>query len=291
MRSQQQMMELIMDVAHRNPHIRAVAMNGSRVNPHVRADLFQDYDVVYLVDTLEPFVQEHRWVDVFGERIMMQMPDESNRLAGESLVRFMYLMQFADGNRIDLRLQRIDHWREYIDEDRLTVILLDKDGVLPELALPDDTDYRVKRPTAAAFTGCCNEFWWVSMYIAKGLWRQELLYALDMMNRYARPMLEQLLCWEAGYEHAFQISTGKSGKYLPLYLDESICAQLFATYPAAHAEAIWQSLFVMSDLFAERARWLAERLGYVYDEGEAQRVRAHLTHVYHLPADASHLYE
>lgn len=291
MRNEQQMMELILGIAECHPHIRAVAMNGSRVNPTAPKDLFQDYDIVYLVDAMEPFVSDHRWVEVFGEQIIMQMPDRDELPAHDGLVKFMYLLQLADGNRIDLRLQRIDHWREYVDEDRLTVILLDKDGRLPELPALDDRDYWVQRPTAEHFAGCCNEFWWVSTYIAKGLWRQELLYALDHLNRYVRPMLEQMLCWQVGSEHQFRISTGKSGKYLPQYLDDSILTRLLATYPQADSEAIWQSVFVMVELFDERARLLAERLGYMYDDEEAQRVRAHLLHVYVLPADASQIYE
>lgn len=291
MRSEQQMMGLIIETAERNPHIRAVAMNGSRVNPAAPKDIFQDYDIVYLVDTLEPFVSDHRWVERFGEQIMMQMPDQSELPLHEGMVKYMYLMQLADGNRIDLRLQRIDRWREYVDEDRLTVILLDKDGILPQLAVPDDREYWVKRPTAEDFSGCCNEFWWVSTYIAKGLWRQELLYALDQLNRYVRPMLEQMLCWQAGSEHQFQINTGKSGKYLPHYLEQSTLVRLLATYPQADSEAIWQSVFVMMELFDERARLMAERLGYMYDDGEAQRVRAHMLHVYRLPVDTPQIYE
>ncbi|MFD1886695.1 aminoglycoside 6-adenylyltransferase [Paenibacillus wenxiniae] len=291
MRNQQQMMELILDTAQHNPHIRAVTMNGSRVNPNVPKDVFQDYDIVYLVDTLEPLVSDHRWIDVFGERMIMQLPDREQLPMHDGMIKFMYLIQLADGNRIDLRLQHIDHWREYVNEDRLTVILLDKDGRLPQLPAPDDRDYWIQRPTAADFAGCCNEFWWVSTYIAKGLWRQELLYALDHLNRYVRPQLEQMLCWQAASQHQFQITTGKSGKYLPQYLDDSTMARLLATYPHADNEAIWQSVFVMVELFDECARLVAERLGYMYDDGEAQRVCVHLLHVYALPADAIHMYE
>ncbi len=289
MRSTEQMMELILQIAQQEPRIRAVAMNGSRVNPAAPRDLFQDYDIVYLVESIEPFIQDHSWVDVFGERIIMQMPDESELPVDEDIVKFMYLMQLADGNRIDLRLQRMDHWQDYVEEDRLTVIVLDKDGVLPALEAPSDVDYWVKCPNVVAFHACCNEFWWVSTYIAKGLWRRELLYALDMLNQYVRPMLQQMLCWQVGSEHDFQVNTGKSGKYLPLYLDAAAWDRLLATYPLADVEAIWQSVFVMTELFDERSYVVAHRLGYVYDGGEAQRVRAYLNRVYNLPVDAEHM--
>lgn len=54
---------------------------------------------------------------------------------------YMYLMQFTDGNRIDLHLQSIDSLKREYGTDKLTVPLLDKDGRLPQLPPPSDEDY------------------------------------------------------------------------------------------------------------------------------------------------------
>jgi len=35
--------------------IRAVIMSGSRANPNARRDLFQDFDIVYLVTDVDSF--------------------------------------------------------------------------------------------------------------------------------------------------------------------------------------------------------------------------------------------
>ena len=42
MRTEQEMMDLIMDVAKKDERIRAVYMNGSRTNPNATKDIFQD---------------------------------------------------------------------------------------------------------------------------------------------------------------------------------------------------------------------------------------------------------
>ena len=42
MRTEQQMMELILGYAQKDDRVRAVAMNGSRVNPGLPADRFQE---------------------------------------------------------------------------------------------------------------------------------------------------------------------------------------------------------------------------------------------------------
>ena len=46
MRTETEMMELILSVAKEDERIRAVYMNGSRTNPNAPKDLFQDYDIV-----------------------------------------------------------------------------------------------------------------------------------------------------------------------------------------------------------------------------------------------------
>ena len=75
MRSKQEMMELILNVAKEDSRIRAAAMNGSRVNRNVPSDSFQDYDIVYLVSDMGSFINDPNWIDVFGDRIMMQTPE------------------------------------------------------------------------------------------------------------------------------------------------------------------------------------------------------------------------
>ena len=49
MRSDKEMFDLILDIAKGDDRIRAVYMNGSRTNPNAILDIFQDYDIVYVV--------------------------------------------------------------------------------------------------------------------------------------------------------------------------------------------------------------------------------------------------
>ena len=49
MRSVEEMYNLIMDIANTDNRILAVYMNGSRTNKNVPEDIFQDYDIVFVV--------------------------------------------------------------------------------------------------------------------------------------------------------------------------------------------------------------------------------------------------
>src|SRR5690625_5870810 len=68
MRTEQEMYDLILKVANEDQRVRAVAINGSRANKNAPKDIFQDYDIVYLVNDMASFLEEPNWVDVFGDR-------------------------------------------------------------------------------------------------------------------------------------------------------------------------------------------------------------------------------
>lgn len=55
MRSEKEMLSLIEEIVLEDENIRAAYLEGSRVNPNVTKDLFQDYDVVYIVETTRPY--------------------------------------------------------------------------------------------------------------------------------------------------------------------------------------------------------------------------------------------
>lgn len=108
MRSEQEMLDLVLKVAKEDSRVRAVGMNGSRTNPNVPKDAFRDYDIVYLVTDIQSFIDDPNWITIFGERIMMQTPENMAMFPPELGERFSYLMLFTDGNRIDLILVPIE---------------------------------------------------------------------------------------------------------------------------------------------------------------------------------------
>lgn len=290
MRNQQQMMDTILKFAEQDERVRVVSMNGSRVNSKVPVDIFQDYDIVYLVTDVQSFVDDEDWTDYFGEKIIMQMPDAMEYSFENGDGRFAYLMLFADGNRIDLKLLPLTLQATYIAEDKLIQVLLDKDQRMPDLLPPTDEDYYITSPTAEAYAHCCNEFWWVSTYIAKGLWRQETIYALDHLHLYVRPMLLQMIRWQVGIATGFQVSIGKNHKYLQQYVDPAVWTQLLATYPPADHEQIWQALHQTGDLFRQFALDVATQLHFEYDRVQDQRVSAYLEHIRKLSPQAQDFY-
>ena len=127
MRNEQEMYNLIMSIARSDERVRAVILNGSRANPNAQPDIFQDFDIVYIVTDIASFRHDLDWHKQFGESMIMQRPDEMQEPPLGDDSHYTYLMQFADGNRIDLTLYPIEKFAQY-QADSLSVLLL---GDLP----------------------------------------------------------------------------------------------------------------------------------------------------------------
>jgi len=236
-----------------------------------------------------PFWKNLEWIKRFGELMILQMPEDMGEPEPDNDGSFGYLMQFADGNRIDLGIAPLGSVTERT-ADSMSIVLLDKDGIIGPLPPPSDTGYLPRPPTAKAFADCCNEFRWCAPYVAKGLWREEILYARYMLEQVVREELMKMLRWHIGVKTDFQQSPGKWGKYFKKYLEPELWELLEKTYSDLSYEHTWDALFAISDLFRKVAIPLAEHHGFAYPFDDDRRVTAHLEHVRRLPRDAKEMY-
>lgn len=285
MRGEDTMYRLILDIANEDDRILAVYMNGSRVNVNAPKDIFQDYDIVFVVKETKSFIEDKDWIHKFGNILYMQYPDEHPDFPSDKENFYGWLMQFDDGNRIDLHVETVAHAKEHISDDKLCRILLDKEHILPKIPEPTDEDYYVKKPSELQFRACVNEFWWCSNNLAKGLWREEMPYVQDMANFVVRKQLEKMLSWEVGLKTDFSVSVGKSAKYLYKWLDEEEYQTYLSTYFGGDMKEAWKAVLLMCKLFVSVTASVAKGLNYTYDVNEGKAALSFLEHVRNLPKD------
>lgn len=258
--------------AEKNSRIRAVVLNGSRANPNVNTDSLQDYDLIFIVDDFNSFLENRDWLSHFGNPVLQQIPDEMDLGKEENDCHFSYtfLTYFDDGNRIDLTLYPKDKFETEFIPESLSIVWMDKDGLLRNIPRASEIDFHISKPTQQEFTEVCNEFWWCLTNVAKGLKREELIYAKEMMENVVRPMFLKLIEWKIGAANSFKVSTGKSGKFIAKYVDEEFYKSILATYADSTIENNWTALFLMMDIFREEQRNLADKLHLQSNPEEAK---------------------
>lgn len=288
-RTEKEMYDMFLQIAMEDERIKAVYMNGSRTNKNVTKDIFQDYDIVYVVTDTKPYVDDKGWINRFGDIWFMQYPDEYPDCPSDKENFYGWLMQFRDGNRIDLHVESITHAKEHITDDKLCKILIDKEGILPDIPEATDKDYFVKRPSKEQFLCTCTEFWWCLNNVAKGLWREELLYVNDMISFCVRKQLEKVISWQIGIKTDFAVSVGKSAKYIYKWIPEEEYKDYLSTYSCGTVDECWKSVFKMVSMFADVARYVAEELGYHYNSDEEKSCIEFLEIVHKLPKTADEI--
>jgi len=284
MRSAEEIKKLIIDKAIADERIRAVLLNGSRANHKMLADKYQDFDIVYIVDKLESFTNDHSWTNIFGSRISWQLPAEmtfgKTTITDQENFRFTYLMLLQDGNRVDLTLFAKDKIETNFIVDSLTIVWFDKDNLFLNIEEANDSDYLIKKPTEKEYCDCCNEFWWVCTYVSKGLLRTEITYSKEMLETVVRPMFMKIVEWYIGTETSFSVSFGKSGKLMKNYLSPFHYNKILSAYSNHEIENNWNALFTMTELFGKFSTIVAEKLHFQYNAEEEKNVKKFLEQSY-----------
>ena len=261
MRAEAEMLDIIIKIA-KNLKVKAIAMSGSRTNQKVQTDEFQDYDVVYVVDNLDNLTRDISWLDQFGKRII----EQEVRLGH----RRLYLMLFEDGNRIDLTLCPKDHIQEWVDSEADYTVLKDDKGLF-ESYLPSPKRYWTDPTSQTDFEKACNEFWWVSAYVVKGICRNQLIYATDHLYGICQQELLKVLAWQVVADKG-TVDIGKNYKCLFQYLPTEKEKEFSGLLDFSCVDKLIQSLFDTMQLFHQEAQSLAQKMGFDYDKEVAEKM-------------------
>ena len=261
MRAETEMLDMILQIA-KNLQVKAVAMSGSRTNLKVLKDEFQDYDVVYIVDDLDNLTSDLSWLDQFGKRIIEQEVSLANRR--------LYLMLFEDGNRIDLTLCSKEHIHEWVDSEAGFTVLEDSENLF-EAYFPNPERYWITSATETDFKNSCNEFWWVSAYVVKGICRNQFIYATDHLYGICQQELLKILAWQVASDRG-AVDIGKNYKYIFHYLPAEKENEFSNLLDFSSLDKITQSLLATMQLFHREAQRLAQKLGFDYDKEVAEKM-------------------
>lgn len=260
-RNQEQMLRLILQVPE-NIQVEAVAMSGSRTDTKALKDEFQDYDVVYVVDDLDNLTRDLSWLDRFGKRIIEQEVTLGHRR--------LYLMLFEDGNRIDLTLCPKEDINEWVDSEACFTVLVDDKGLFESYS-PSPQRFWIHPASETDFKKACNEFWWVSSYVVKGICRKQVIYATDHLYGICQQELLKVLAWQVAADKG-TVDVGKNYKCLFNYMSAEKEKEFSNLLDFSSVEKLTHSLFATMDLFHREAQILAQKMGFDYYKKVAEKM-------------------
>lgn len=281
---EKEVIESLIQWAEHQPLVRAMLLTSSRAVPQAPIDVFSDYDVILAVHEVHPFHEDRTWLEAFGSVLMLYRdPLESDYGYPKS----GYVTQYEDGLKIDFTLWSVEILQRVVADPRLPDefdagyrVLLDKDHLTDGLKPPTYTAYIPTPPTEAEYQDMVEVFLLEATYVAKLLWRDDLLAAKQVLDHFMkqehlRPMLE----WRIEIDRQWSVKVGPHGRGIKKWLSPDLWAELESTYTGAGLEANWEAMLRTIALFHRVAIEVGDRLGYAYPHDLDRRAIAYLEKV------------
>lgn len=274
-----------------HPRVRAMILTSSHARQDGLVDLLSDYDVILAVTDADQFVQEDGWLSGYGKP-MLRSSDQDELY---QLTTYWRGVLYEDGVKIDYSVWPVGLLEQITSEaglpDGLDAgyrVLLDKDGQTAGWKPPSYRAYIPMRPTEAEYQALVEEFWWVSTYVAKSLWRDELVFARWCLDQLLKvEVMRQLLEWRIEIDLDWSVKPGWQGRGLKRQLRADIWSDFASTYVGPNIEDNWAALFRLTTLFRRVAMEVGSALGYAYPQALDDWVSAYLDAVRKLPRNGS----
>lgn len=262
--------------------VRAAVLTSTRAATGGPTDEFSDYDVIYVVRDVRPYLND-AWLGDFGQVLNLYRDPVRKEFGCE---RFTRVTQYENGLKIDFSVCAAGWLEAVLEQPSLPAeldvgyaVLLDKDGLTAMLPPFTRTAYLPKPPTRAVFMEAVSNFFSNASYEAKYICRGDLFPMMGMQDQVRRGRLRQMLEWRVAAESGWKSPLGAYGRGLDVRLGPATLAELKSLYVGPGREANWESLFHAVALYEQAARDVAANLGFTFPEELFRRNLAYLRRV------------
>lgn len=277
MRTEQEIIKIIIDVAEADENIRAV----------IRTDLvpvreyLYSYNFCFLVNEIEKYESDGIFEKTFGERILLFRGDRNYPEMFPNTKA--HLMVLREGTTLAVHAMDVKtFFSRYNGEDARENVwigdtyqkLMDKDGILPLIDRLEERQTLFREsPTEERFLGECHEFWWVVKTFTEYTLREELLSAMFYLNNAVRDVLNQMIRWYLFLREGKPVDLGILDSNMESLLEKDLFCLYKQTYPTADHDSIRKAYDAVTDLWHIVGSRVAEYCGYEYPQQEEEDMR------------------
>jgi aminoglycoside 6-adenylyltransferase len=270
-------------------------LSSSRTNPTVPEliDQLSDYDIdVIITGEARAWYDDRSWLEEEFGRVLVGFIEPPALEYG--IEDFGGVIIYESGVKIDYTILPVSIFAQVVSEPRLRGgwddghrVLLDKDGMAAKMSQPTHREFIPSPPRAEAYRDVIDHFFTDTTYVAKNLWRDELMFMKSVLDQYMKgECLLKMLEWRMEMDHGWAVRLGLHGRGLKKRLPADLWAELEQTYVGAGSEENWAALFRTIALFRRVASEVGAHLGYAYPAELEERVVAYLNWIRYLERPA-----
>lgn len=229
--------------AVRDERITALGLEGSVMDPTRLPDDWQDLDVTLFTTDVAGVTADWQ-PETFGNPTIGCFFRNENLFGTSSQPWPTWLIRFADGLRVDLKVAPAEDVAAYLAADSLNTVDWSRSGRLVRRKT-SDASHRVLRPSATDFYECYREFYWQAANVVKALSRGQLIGANTQMETVLRPELWRMLTWRAAIGAQGSFNPGAYAQNLEEQLDPQERLWLRQSY---RQSSLWETMVALRTL-------------------------------------------
>ena len=284
---EQEVVDRLVSWGTAHPLIQAMILTSSRTRPDGPVDLLSDYDLILAVRDAGPFAFDDAWTAEF-DRPMVRWGDQSEMYGLTTYFRGVVYQNYI---KIDYSIWPVELLERIAAAtslpDQLDVgyrVLLDKEQRTAGWKRPSYQAHIPARPTQAEYQALVEEFWWSATYVAKSLWRCELIFARWVLDQDLKlETMRRMLEWRIEIDHHWSLKPGVYGRGFEQLLPANTWSEFATTYGALDVEETWVALDRTTALFRRVASDVGNALGYPYPQQADDQVSTYLHEIRRLP--------
>jgi aminoglycoside 6-adenylyltransferase len=229
------------------------------VNKNAPIDEFSDLDPLFYCEDVNEFIHSSEWKNYFGDEISF-FHDEWDMK--DNLKGYTRLTIYSDGFKMDFGFQSVQ-LAKYANDMPLYKVYVDKDNIIPEPEVHDESKFYVQKPSEQEFQDILRDFFFDSSYVVKTLYREEITFNQYMMG-ILHKKINALLKWYIGSKHDFKVNVGAVNRYIKQYLSKEEWEMLERTYSSACKDDVYTALMESFTLVRYLGTYIADTLKFKY---------------------------
>jgi aminoglycoside 6-adenylyltransferase len=246
--------------------IRAAFIVGSRVREDHPADEWSDLDIIFYTTEQNHYLSNQEWLSNFGD-ICTSFIYETDGGEPECLTLF------NGGWQVDFVINTLDNLNYMVKNKiipnnfyRGVKVLIDKDHIAKYI-MPQYSKPPQENPISEdKFLQSVNMFWFLALYSAKQILRNEL-WVVKVRDGNMKQLLLQMIEWHEKAVNGAEYDTWHAGRFLCEWASKETQIELQNSF--GHFDRIdsWKALIATINLFRRLSHEIVEikNFSYLYD--------------------------
>jgi aminoglycoside 6-adenylyltransferase len=101
-----------------------------------------------------------------------------------------------------------------------------------------------------------------------------------MLEIPVRTMFLKIIEWYIGITTEFTVSFGNGGRNMKHHISPDLYNRILSTYPDSDVNNIWNSLFLMTEIFSQLARKISQAMNFRYNKDEELNMTDYLKQIH-----------